>query len=173
MRTDALVVTRYIHTPSVWNEAEPKERLYFDVLKDDENENITGYVSAHPYVKDWAAYIDEQDFATLYYIDGELGSFNCTRFFAIALNPVHDEEYEEERDDAVNITEINLALKIVERACGNFKTIRMDAGYEKLFVGNSTLNELSKRLYHTESLRMWQGEDPAILQNLWQTLQED
>lgn len=60
----------------------PTKRLHFDLMKNDENENIARYLSAHPNLRSWPRYICENVVATFYEVDGEFGRFICSRLLS-------------------------------------------------------------------------------------------
>lgn len=78
-----------------------KNRFYFDLLPENANENISRYISVNPNSKQWPSFIDEQDVATLYNVDGEYKRFICGRFDAI--NVSHTSNLREKEDGAIII----------------------------------------------------------------------
>lgn len=84
-------------------EAGPEKMLHFDVLKGDENGIIARYMSSRPNAKNWPTFIEEEDVATLYYIDGDLGRLVCSTIRTLGLKLTSFKE----RNHAISIADGN------------------------------------------------------------------
>lgn len=133
-----------------------KKSLYFDIQKDEENEDILRCLSARPKQKNWPMYIDEKDLRTIYYFDREMGKFICARFCYIHF---HGKDCIDVK--AIFIGDVNVLCKIVKRAGANFKGIKMDGKNEENNVAINMLNELSSELPNLEWLWMLNCPSPS------------
>lgn len=116
-------VRRDILDRATGNRVKQKKRLYFNLMKNDKNENITRYLSFRPNAKNWPEYILEDEMLAFFYIDGEFRRSICTRSRTLNLHSVNSYEYPEEQGDAIFIKDVKLAYEFIELSSEKVESI--------------------------------------------------
>lgn len=126
-------------------------RLYFDFLSPEANENVVRCLSSAPGAQDWSCFVKEKDIATIYNAAGDLGKFASSRFTCILIS-AGDDDVPEYNDNWIEISDASIGEDVLMRGAATFKKIYVDSSFAKRVLTSDMLDKLSDKCTSIESL---------------------
>lgn len=144
--------------------------MYFDLIPNNANENITPYLSARPDAEYWAIYINEKHVITRHFVDGELGRFISTLFESICVSPRENFDLENKKDNWQFIQSVDVAIMVFYRGAENFKTIHLDESFASDFGRSHRTSHLYPELTKIESVYLPPNEGVWFIKRFRKTV---